>query len=307
MSRPTDLVSPRDLQKIADLQVFARMVVEGFCSGLHQSPHKGLSVEFKQHRPYVQGDDLRYLDWRIFGKSDRYFIREYEAETNLRATLLVDASGSMTYGDQTGSDATATGGLSKYAYAIRLAACLAYLMLAQQDAVGLVLFDTAIRRFVPPRSTPRHMQAVIDALTRQAPGGETALGTVFPRMVPKLHRRGLLIVLSDCFDEVNSLLRALAQFRHAGHEVIVLQLWHRDELEFPFTRWTRFDCLESPGRNHLVDPASLRAAYLEKLKEYRNALLRGCRKHLIDLVPIVTDQPYADALAHYLAFRKRRG
>jgi uncharacterized protein (DUF58 family) len=307
MSHATDLISPRDLQRIADLQVLARMVVEGFCSGLHQSPHKGLSVEFKQHRPYVHGDDLRYLDWRIFGKSDRYFIREYEAETNLRATLLVDASGSMAYGGEPRTDAAASGRLSKYDYAIRLAACLAYLMLAQQDAVGLILFDTAIRKFVPPRSTPRHMQALIDALTRQPTGGETSLGTVFPRMVPKLHRRGLLIVLSDCFDEVNSLLRALAQFRHAGHEVIVLQLWHRDELEFPFTRWTRFDCLETPGRSHLVDPASLRAGYLEKLGEYRDALRGGCRKHLVDLVPIVTDRPYADALAEYLAFRKRRG
>lgn len=307
MNRPTELVSPRDLHRIADLQLLARMVVEGFCSGLHQSPHKGLSVEFKQHRAYVRGDDLRYLDWRIFGKSDRYFIKEYEAETNLRATLLVDASGSMTYGGEGSTESGGDGGISKYDYAVRLAACLTYLLLAQQDAVGLMMFDTAVRKYIPPRSTPRHMQALIDALGGQKPGGETALGDVFRRISPKLHRRGLLIVLSDCFDEVNSFLRAVAQFRHAGHEVVVFQLWHRDELEFPFNRWTRFECLETAGRNHMVDPATLRTAYIEKLKEYRAALTRGCRQHSIDLVPIVTDRPYAEALAEYLAFRKRRG
>lgn len=306
MNRSTELVSPGDLQQVAELQWLARMVVEGFCSGLHRSPHKGLSVEFKEHRAYVRGDDLRYLDWRIFGKSDRYFIKEYEAETNLRATLLVDASGSMAYGGEARAGVGSGVGISKYDYAIRLAACLTYLLLAQQDAVGLMLFDTSIRKYIPPRSTPRHMQALIDALGGQRTGGETSLGEVFRRLSPKLHRRGLLIVMSDCFDEVHSLLRALAQFRHAGHEVVVLQLWHRDELEFPFTHWTRFECLETAGRNHMVDPAPLRAAYLERLKEYRAAMTRGCRQHSIDLVPIVTDQPYAEALAAYLASRKRR-
>ncbi|MBP7934103.1 MAG: DUF58 domain-containing protein [Phycisphaerae bacterium] len=307
MSRATELVSPHDLRRIADLQLLARMIVEGFCAGLHKSPHKGLSVEFKQHRAYVRGDDLRYLDWRIFGKSDRYFIKEYEAETNLRATLIVDASGSMAYGGESAAETGDTVGLSKYDYAIRLAACLTYLLLAQQDAVGLMLFDTTVRKYVPPRSTPRHMQVVIDALSAQQPGGETSLADVFRRISAKLHRRGLLIVLSDCFDEVNAFLRAIAQLRHAGHEVIVLQLWHRDELEFPFTRWTRFECLETAGRNHMVDPATLRAAYVEKLKEYQDTLTRGCRQHAIDLLPIVTDRPYAEALAEYLAFRERKG
>lgn len=308
MSRPTDLVSPSDLQRIADLQVLARMVVEGFCSGLHQSPHRGFSVEFKEHRQYVPGDDIRYLDWRVFGKSDRYFIREYEAETNLRATLLVDVSGSMAYGADPRPGATAAAaGVSKYAYAIRLAACLAYIMLHQQDAVGLLTFDVQVRRHIPPRSRPRHMRALVEALTAAQPGGETSLGGVFSRMAGKLHRRGLLIVLSDCFDDTGPLLRSLAQFRHAGHEVVVFQIWHRDELDFPFKQWTRFECLESAGREHLLDPAHLRAAYLEKLDEFRGALLRGCRQHRIDLVPVVTDQPYAEVLAQYLAYRKRRG
>lgn len=306
MTNPTDLVSPRELQTIANLQVLARFVVEGFCAGLHRSPHKGFSVEFKQHRQYVPGDDIRYLDWRVFGKSDRFFIREYEAETNLRATLLVDLSGSMAYGGDGQDGARPSGSVAKYQYAIRLAVCLAYVLLAQQDAVGMVTFDTKLLRYIPPRATPRHLQAMIDELVNRKPGGETALGDVFHQIVPKLHRRGLLIIISDCFDEVNSLLRALAQFRHAGHEVIVFQLWDRDELEFPFAQWTRFECLERAGIHHMVDPAHLRAAYLEKLAEYREALTAGCHRHRIDIVPMVTDQPYAEALAHYLALRKRR-
>jgi uncharacterized protein (DUF58 family) len=300
-----DYVSPRDLQKIANLQVLARFVVEGFCAGLHRSPHKGFSVEFKQHRSYVPGDDIRYLDWKVFGKSDRFFVREYEAETNLRSTLLVDMSGSMAYGGA-GSDGAPARGIPKFDYAVRLAVCLAYVMLQQQDSVGLVTFDTKILRYVPPRSRPKHLESLITELVSRKPGGETDLASVFSLMIPKIHRRGLLVILSDCFGDVSDLLRALAQFRHNGHEVVVFQILDRDELEFPFTQWTRFECLEKLGLAHTVDPAHLRAAYLGRLREYRDALTRGCRRHRIDLVPMVTDQPYAEALAHYLALRKRR-
>jgi len=301
MTKVSDFLSPRDLQKIANLQVLARLVVEGFCSGLHRSPHKGFSVEFKQHRQYVPGDDIRYVDWKVFGKSDRFFIREYEAETNLRATLLVDASGSMAYGGEGEGQ-----GVSKYDYAVRLAACLAYLMLEQQDAVGLVLFDTEIRDYIPPRSRARHLHVLTEALSSSRPGGETELAGVFHQLVPKLHRRGFLVVVSDCFGEVGPLLRALSHFRHAGHEIVIFQIWDRTELEFSFDKWIRFECLERRGVNHLVDPAHLRNAYLARLREYREALTKGCRRHRIDLVPIVTDEAYADALARYLALRRRR-
>jgi uncharacterized protein (DUF58 family) len=306
MSDVAEFVHHRDLQKIANLQVLARFVVEGFCSGLHRSPHKGFSVEFKQHRQYVPGDDIRYLDWKVFGKSDRFFVREYEAETNLRATLLVDVSGSMAYGDQASSSEGGSGRIAKYEYAIRLAVCLAYVMLAQQDAVGLLTFDTAIRNYIPPRSRPKHLKTIIDELARREPGRETELAGVFHQVVPKIHRRGLLLILSDCFGDVPEMLNALAHFRHVGHEVIIFQLWDRDELEFPFKQWTRFECLERLGLNHIVDPAHLRASYLHKLEEYRESFTKGCRRHRIDLVPMVTDQPYAEALAHYLALRKRR-
>lgn len=296
MARVSDFLTPSDLRKVENLQVLARLVVEGFCAGLHRSPHKGFSVEFKQHRPYVPGDEIRRLDWRVFGKTDRFYVREYDEETNLRATLLLDASGSMAYGAP---------GNSKLLYATRLAASLAYLMLQQQDSVGLVTFDTRVRSHVPPRARTGHLQAVIRGLQEAAPGGETELARVFHELVPRLHRRQLLIVLSDCFGDVPQLLSALAHLRHARHEVLVFQIWDRDELDFPFRHWTRFDGMESDGRE-LLDPVPLRGAYLENLERFRDELREGCHRHRIDLVPMTTDRPYAEALARYLTVRMRR-
>src|SRR3954465_2902740 len=166
MSHVSDFLQPSDLQRISNLQIFARSVVEGFCSGLHRSPHKGFSVEFKQHRQYVPGDEIRRIDWRVFGRSDRFYIREYEEETNLRATIIVDATGSMTY---KGS------GPTKHEYATKLAACLTYLMLGQQDSVGLVTFDTKIRKYIPPRAQTSHLKVLVNELEATKPGGETEL------------------------------------------------------------------------------------------------------------------------------------
>lgn len=305
MAHVSDFLTPSDLQKISSLQVVARQVVEGFCSGMHRSPHKGFSVEFKQHRQYVPGDEIRHIDWRVFGRSDRYYIREYEEETNLRATILLDLSGSMGYGRERSAGGGA--GVSKYQYATRLAACLSYLMLGQQDSVGLVTFDTKIRKYIPPRSRVSHLRVLIDELQRGEPGGETELGDVFHDLVPKLNRRGLLIILSDCFGDVPSLLKALAHFRHAHHEILIFQIWDRDELEFPFRNWTQFECLEQAGSKHLLDPVLLREAYLENLEKFRAELVKGCRRHKIDLVPFTTDQPYAEALAAYVSRRRARG
>ena len=296
MAGPADFLTPADLQKIANLQVLARLVVEGVCSGLHTSPHKGFSVEFREHRQYVQGDEIRRLDWKVFGKTDRLFIKEYEEETNLRATLLVDVSGSMGY---------AGAGISKAKYATQLAACLSYLLLRQADSVGLVTFDKKVRDYIPPRSRPSHLRVLLEALEKTQPGGETELAKVFHQLVPKIHRRGLLIVLSDCFGDVPELMKALAHFRHAHHEIIIFQIWDPDELNFPFQQWTRFDSLESDTDKKLVDPAQLRAVYLENLSRFRQALKEGCHRHRIDLVPVTTAQPYADTLAQYLARRMK--
>ncbi len=298
MAGISELLTPEDMQTIGSLEAVARLVVEGFCSGLHRSPHKGFSVEFRQHRSYVPGDEIRRIDWKVFGKTDRLYIREYEEETNLRATLLLDKSGSMAYG---------AGGMTKLDYAVRLAACLARLLLRQADAVGLMTFDRRMQTHVPPRSRPGHLRILLRALQDCRPGGETELGRVFHDLVPKIHRRGLLIVLSDCFGDVAELLSALAHLRHAHHELIVFQLWDRTELEFPFDHWTQFESLEASNVRYLVDPAHLRKAYLQRLEQFREELRSGCHRHRIDLVPLVTDQPYAQALAAYLNLRKRRG
>ena len=298
MPRVHDVLTSGDLNKFASLQVFARQVVEGFCSGLHKSPHKGFSVEFKEHRQYVAGDDIRDIDWKLFGKTDRLFIREYEEETNLRCTILLDSSGSMGYRGTRSS-------LSKHDYAVRLAACLSYLMLQQQDSVGLVNFDDQVRSYLPPRSRPRHLQSIVDSLHEQTPGAETELAAVFHEMVQKIQRRGLLVIISDLFGDVDQLMKALAHFRHAHHEIMVFQIWDPDEIDFPFRQWTQFASLEQADHQHLVDPSQIRTAYLQRLEQFREQLSRGCRRHRINLVPMITDQPYADALAGYLAHRRR--
>lgn len=299
MAQVSDVLSADDIGKFNKLQVLARQVVEGFCSGLHRSPHKGFSVEFREHRPYVRGDDIRDIDWKLYGKTDRLYIREYEEETNLRCTILLDCSGSMGY---SGSRSQNT---SKHQFAVRTAACLAYLMLQQQDSVGLVTFDDQVRTYIPPRARPKHLQAIVDVLSATRAENETELGSVFREMVPKIHRRGLLVVISDLFGDVEQLLKALAQFRHANHELLIFQIWDPDELDFPFRQWTQFASLENQNRRHLVDPAQIRQAYLEKLRSFRDQLTRGCSRHRINLVPMTTDQPYSDALAVYLGQRRK--
>ena len=299
MPHISEVLSSRDIAKFSNLQVLAKGVVEGFCSGLHRSPHKGFSVEFKEHRGYARGDDIRTIDWKLFGKTDRLYIREYEEETNLRCTILLDSSGSMAY------SGSRSNGSTKHDYAVRTAACLAYLMLQQQDSVGLVTFDKQVRRYIPPRARPKHLQAIINELKVQKPQFETELSDVFHEMVVKIHRRGLLIIISDLFGDVDQLMKSLAHFRHANHEIMIFQIWDPDELDFPFRQWTQFASLESAANRHLVDPAQIRRAYLEKLAQFRDQLAQGCNRHRISLVPMTTDQPHADSLAAYLALRRK--
>ncbi len=297
--RILDLVTPTALSRVARLQLLARQVVEGFCSGRHRSPHKGFSVEFKEHRPYVRGDELRTIDWKVFGKSDRLYIREYEEETNLRCTLLVDRSGSMRYkGDHASS-------LSKYDYAQQLAASLAYLMLAQQDAVGCITFDDQPRDVIPPRSRPSHLRAVMTALAADATRRETDLGGVFQKVAAKLGRRGLLIIISDAMGDTASIGRALTQFRSKNHEVLFFQVLDPDELEFPFSGRVQFRDLENESNQHVVDARLVRDVYLRRLAEHQSELQSACRRNRVDYFPITTDRSFDDALHEYFATRRR--
>lgn len=296
--RILDLISPKDLSRVAKLQLLARQVVEGACSGRHRSPHKGFSVEFKEHRPYVRGDELRSIDWKAFAKSDRLYIREFEEETNLRCTLLVDRSGSMRYGGE-------RAGLTKYDYAQQLAASLAYLILGQQDAVGMVTFDDQPQDQVPAKSRPSHLRALLSALVVDGSKRETDLGGVFHAIAPKLGRRGLVIILSDAMGDVASMARALAQFRSSRHEVLFFQILDPDELDFPFSGRIQFRDLENVDREQTVDAQTLRDAYMQRLKQHDSDLQDVCRRHRVDLIRITTDRPFADALHEYLALRRR--
>ncbi|MDQ3624858.1 MAG: DUF58 domain-containing protein [Verrucomicrobiota bacterium] len=298
MSSLTTYATPADLAAISNLELLAQQVVEGFAAGLHRSPHKGFSVEFKEHRQYVVGDELRRLDWKVFGKSDRFYIREYEQETNLRCTLVLDRSGSMAYRGSTAIH-------SKFDYAIRLSACLGYLMLQQQDAVGVMTFDTELRSFIPPRSRPAHLSAILDILAKEKPGADTDMAEAFDSLVPKIPPRGLLVLISDCFGEINELLHSLAFLRSRRHEVLVFQIWDRDELDFPFYERARFDSLELPEQL-MIDPAHLRDTYLAELGRFRKELQDKCYTNRVTLVPLVTDEPYGKGLAQYLGLRKGR-
>ena len=298
MSSRPQLLKPEDRDAVARLQLFARGVVEGITVGRHRSPHKGSSIEFKEHRQYVKGDEIRSIDWKLFGKTDRLYIRQYEDETNLQAMILVDQSGSMAY------SGTRSGGVSKHAFAVRLAACLATMLIGQQDAVGLCTFDTTVRELIPSRGKVNHLLALTECLVHSSPGGETQLSTTLRKVAEKLKRRGMLVLISDLFDDIDALMKSLSYFRHTGHDVVVFQVWDRDEIDFPFGQRTQFRSLELASQQRLVDPNAVRDAYLKRVAEFRQQLVERTAKERIDLVPCITDQSYSECLSAYLARRQ---
>jgi uncharacterized protein (DUF58 family) len=245
----------------------------------------------------VQGDDIRRLDWKIFGRADRFYIREYDEETNLRATIVLDASSSMAY--------RGTKGVLKFDYGRKLAAAMAYLLMSQQDAVGLITFDSKIRDIIPNRTRITHLHHVLETLVKTEPGKDTSIAPVLESLAQRLKRRGLVILISDFFDDPVALLKAIGVLRKKGHEIIAMQLWDRDELEFPFGQWARFENLEKEEDALLLDPATIRLRYLEVLKNFQEQLKDGFRKHQVDYLTLPTDEPHAAALRSYLALRMR--
>ena len=297
MATLSDILHAEDITSLQNLQLFARTVVEGFTTGQHASPHKGFSVEFRQHRPYVQGDEIRRLDWKVFGRSDRFYIREYDEETNLRATVVLDASGSMGYRGQKG--------VMKFDYARKLAASLAYLLMSQQDAVGLITFDSKVRDVIPCRTKITHLHLMLETLVKTEPGQDTSLAPVIESLAQRLKRRGLIILISDFFDDPAALLRSIGVLRKKGHEIIALQLWDRDEIDFPFGNWARFENLEDDEEFLLLDPATIRQRYIEVQKAFAEQLKDGFRKHQVDYLSLPTDESHSMALRNYLALRMR--
>jgi uncharacterized protein (DUF58 family) len=293
------LFDPTELARYGGLTLVARKVVEGFLTGVHRSPFKGFSVEFAEHRQYYPGDEIRHIDWRLLAKTDRYYIKEYEEETNLKAFLVVDASGSMNYrGRQK---------LSKFEYAQHVAASMAYLMLAQLDAIGLITHDTAVTNLVPPKTSSKHLLAILQTLEKVTPGGETSLASVWHTLAGQhLKRRGMVMLFSDCLDQVEDMARALQHLRYKGHEVIVFHILAPEEIEFPFKQPTKFRSLEVSGHEIVTDARRLRDEYLKNFREYCEHFKRKVDDLSIDYILLRTDDPVDRALGAYLAGRNRR-
>jgi uncharacterized protein (DUF58 family) len=304
MDDPQKYLDPLALAKVRSLELQARLIVEGYLSGMHKSPYHGFSVEFAQHREYVPGDDLKHLDWKVYGRTGRFYLKQYEEETNLALWLLVDSSESMRYGSgPTRGDGQPQ--LRKYDYACMAAAALAYLTLHQQDSVGLVTYDHTVRQFLRPSSQASHLKQIVNLLN-EGPGRErTALAPIFHDLAERINRRGIVVVLSDCFDELDDILAGIKHLRHKRHEVIVLQVLDRAELEFPFHDATLFRGLEQYPEL-LTDPRSLREGYLEQVQGFVSGLTRGCLNQNVDYVQLRTDAPLGLVLASYLGHRLAR-
>lgn len=300
-TNPRKYLRPDVLARISDLELRARFVVEGFVSGMHRSPYHGYSVEFAQYKEYVAGDDVRHLDWRVYGRSDRFYIKQYEEETNLRTHILLDCSGSMRYPEQE----LAAGRMTKFEYSATLAASLAYLLVHQQDAAGLVLFDDAIRANLPPLSNQGHLRAMISQIEQARLERPTDAKAMFGELLGKLTRRSLVIVISDLLADVDDVTAALERIRHAHHEVLVLHVLDHDEREFPFQDNVLFEGIEAADQQLLVDPQSLRKGYLDAVNGFTSNLRATCTNHRIDYVGLSTTEPLDVALRGFLASRMK--
>ncbi|MEM6280016.1 MAG: DUF58 domain-containing protein [Verrucomicrobiota bacterium] len=300
----SQLLPPEIIQMIGRLEFLARSAKEGTVNGRHTSPHKGFSVEFAEHRQYVAGDDLRNLDWRVYGKSDRYYIKQFIEETNMRVTVLVDASGSMKFRGDEASTLQNDTPLSKFEYARYLASALSYLLIRQQDAVGLVTFDSEIRRYLRPAAKPSQVRTILEELGETEPGHDTACAETFHEIAERIPSRGLVIVISDLFDDSEAIKNALHHFRFKNHELVVFHLMAEEELTFPFEKFDDFKCLEIEGRRLNIDPSTIRASYLDRVKSHLKSIELACGQMEADYVPINTKTPVPEALFSYFSQRR---
>ncbi len=286
---------PQKLAKLKNLQFLARSVVEGYISGLHRSPFKGFSSEFAEYREYLPGDDLKHFDWKVFARSDKRYVRQYEEETNLTCTLLLDVSGSMAFGSD---------GLSKFDYACFLCAALTYLMIQQRDQVGLAVFDSELRRRFPARNSPAHLKNILEQLERIEPGGETGIAPALHAIAESSRRRGLVVLVSDMIDDQDAVMNALNHFRHDRNEVIVFNLFATAERDLPFDGLVEFEEMEA-GRRMQVRADVIRRDYRRKFQEFVQRYRRDCAASSIDYELVTTDLPFELMLSAYLNKRAR--
>jgi uncharacterized protein (DUF58 family) len=291
-------IEPRMLASLRGLKLRALRIVEGYVAGLHRSPYRGFSTEFAEHREYVPGDDLRYVDWKVYGRSDKVYLKQFADETNLICYLALDISESMTYRGPSSA-------LSKLEYAQCLAAAIAWLVLKQQDAVALATFDSEIRSLARAAGAPSHLDPIVSAIESALPGKRTSAGPIFHELAQRWVKRGVVVVISDCLDDLASLVKGLHHFRHRPHDVILLHVLDAAELEFPFHEPTQFSGLEN-WPNVEADPPIIRATYLRELARFRQALEHECRRQQIDYFLLRTDEPLDRALTRVLTTRQRR-
>ena len=295
MAKSLKYSDPEVLAAISGLMFRARHVVEGTISGLHKSPFHGHNVEFAEYREYAPGDDLRRLDWRALGRTDRFYIKQYEEESNLQATIVMDASASMKYG---------SGPLTKFEYAATLAASLASLLIQQQDPVGLALFDKEKRQVLPPVATQSQLQLIIGHLEEANPDRETDLGSVLQTLGDQIKRRGLMIIISDLLTDLPSFFDGLNRLIHRGNEILILHILDRDELDLPFEDYVLFKDIEG-SEQLFAEPWAFRKAYCAAMEEFVAEVRDGCGRRGIDHLLLRTDQELAAGLSHYLHARER--
>jgi uncharacterized protein (DUF58 family) len=296
MQEALKYLQPKVVAQLANMELRARLVVEGFITGLHKSPYHGFSVEFTEHRPYMPGDEIRHIDWKAYGKTDRYYIKEFEEETNLKTYLILDASKSMDYSSE--------GQLKKIEYASYLAAALGYLMIEQRDAVGLTVYDERIRTSLPPRATKLYLQQILRELETLKPGNKTGTAQSLHEVAERIRRRGLIVILSDLFDDPTQVMTALKHFRHRGNEVIVMQVLDPMERSFAFGTEAVFRDMETK-EELLTQPWHIQTAYRESMHQFLDFYKRECRENAIDYVLLDTATPFDRALFEYLNKRKR--
>lgn len=294
MKKDFDQYLPADaLSRIARLEVQSRQLVEGFLSGQHRSPFFGQSIEFVQHREYVPGDDIRRIDWKVWSKTDKYYIKQYEEETNLRTTILVDASESMQFG---------SGKVTKYDYACSIAAAMTYLLLRQQDAVSLAVFDEEVRTRAPSRSRQTHLGTILSVLAVEKPRRKTDMHKLLKTIADEKSQRGMVVLISDLFAEREGLFKGLKLLRRRGHDVLLFQILDDQELDFNYEGTTLFEGLEESGKL-TCDPKSLRDGYLAAMTEFLDDLRRRCARNVIDYQVLRTSDPLDAALRHYMNHR----
>src|SRR5256714_10205060 len=291
-------LDPRTLARISALDLRARLIVEGLMTGMHRSPYQGISVEFAQHRPYVQGNDIRHIDWKVFGRSDKIYLKQYLEETNLHLICIVDASESMGYGTVSGDGATWT----KYDHATAIAASLSYMAIQQQDSVGLAIFDQALARYFKPSNSPGQWKIVVTELQDVPLRNKTNTGKILDQIAEKLTHRSLIVLISDFFDDLESIQQGLRHLRYKKHEIMAFQILDPTEIEFPFEDVTLFKGLEEAGEL-LTEPRALREGYIEQLAMFTEELKKSCRGMHIDFQRFSSGDTLDVALSGFLATR----